>query len=706
MSTIFSSKDPVSTAEQRRLLERDFYNRLESIIRYKQAKNPYEIHLNEILIWNVAHSVCKLAEGLKNGFCITKIELSGNSLKCKEVEILASALRTLRSLHYLDLSKNEIKDRGTQSVASILETNYSITYLDISQNKIGLDGHLSIANSLKKNETLTTLLSYNSEPLLQIKNAEEESTEQSKSNAYAEALKVNFSLTKLKFRDRVLPWGEPLIEKLIERNCKLSYENFVHFTVNIANKHNQGASLLAVLTDTKDTLLHQFTWGNETERVRYLVRLYQERGLFIDTIKNEQGKTPLDMAFNNKHSEIFQILLENSLFDHSSTVDLPAPIQSSSASRPQSKDNVEISAERQEEWEAALALTKAKRAKYRECEKKFQELGLKLIDRETKKEESHEVEELYKTAKKELEKAQQDLLEAEENAQKLSNELEASKGEVRTLLLEKKRLEERLVEINRLEEIYKMTREGHLGIALFASIAQNDKEAVEHILDQGYPINNRSDGSTALHEAVEIGSEEIVKLLLDKKADPNKKNSNHETSLHRAVKLFNQPVINLLLNAGADVTIPMEIDRNTIAVDIFMEQQIEQLKRELAPYQKELATGLPSADPLKAKEKKLEEYNAIYSKLSQVAANQDKQVNYYKAERLIEWELANLGRKYNEAIKKHPEMIRSHLVLIDLDKEKIIKQLDAISLLKINEKKFKERIEEFFENWKSELEKK
>lgn len=54
------------------------------------------------------------------------------------------------------------------------------------------------------------------------------------------------------------------------------------------------------------------------------------------------------------------------------------------------------------------------------------------------------------------------------------------------------------------------------------------------------------------HEAVGIGAEKIVQILLDKGANPNIPGGSNETPLHDAVACNRKTIAKLLLSGGAD----------------------------------------------------------------------------------------------------------------------------------------------------------
>ena len=79
---------------------------------------------------------------------------------------------------------------------------------------------------------------------------------------------------------------------------------------------------------------------------------------------------------------------------------------------------------------------------------------------------------------------------------------------------------------------------------------------VKFLLDKGADIEKKTrTGSIALHRASREGQIELVKLLLDKGANINAQNKDEESSLHIAVFYKRYEVVDLLLERGADKTL-------------------------------------------------------------------------------------------------------------------------------------------------------
>ncbi|MFA5249985.1 MAG: ankyrin repeat domain-containing protein [Parachlamydiales bacterium] len=99
--------------------------------------------------------------------------------------------------------------------------------------------------------------------------------------------------------------------------------------------------------------------------------------------------------------------------------------------------------------------------------------------------------------------------------------------------------------------------------ALFSAAYSGHNHIIEELLKiDGVNVNSISNGSTALHLAVQAGKQETVRFLLERGADVNIPNSDPRSYLFRTTPLYlavlqgNQTIVELLLKNGADVNIP------------------------------------------------------------------------------------------------------------------------------------------------------
>jgi uncharacterized protein len=89
--------------------------------------------------------------------------------------------------------------------------------------------------------------------------------------------------------------------------------------------------------------------------------------------------------------------------------------------------------------------------------------------------------------------------------------------------------------------------------ALLAAVKKQDVGAVQRLLQQGASVNvSGSDGSTALHWAVEADNPEMMRLLLRAGADAKRANRYGMTPLHLAAVNGNATVMRELLDAGGN----------------------------------------------------------------------------------------------------------------------------------------------------------
>ena len=118
-----------------------------------------------------------------------------------------------------------------------------------------------------------------------------------------------------------------------------------------------------------------------------------------------------------------------------------------------------------------------------------------------------------------------------------------SKGyvEIAALLIEKK------ADINRKTELHRN--------ALSLAISSKNIACVKLVIEHGLNVNEKctANGMTPLHEALSIGSDEIAALLIEKKADINKKTENGRNALSLAIRSKNIACVKLVIKHGLNV---------------------------------------------------------------------------------------------------------------------------------------------------------
>ncbi|MGZ6250811.1 MAG: ankyrin repeat domain-containing protein [Candidatus Chromulinivorax sp.] len=102
-------------------------------------------------------------------------------------------------------------------------------------------------------------------------------------------------------------------------------------------------------------------------------------------------------------------------------------------------------------------------------------------------------------------------------------------------------------------------------IILTQNSIENKKNLLQQALDEGQDINVRnSTGVTPLNLAIMYNQDpEIIKFLLQQKANVNIPDDFNVSPLHNAVKKSPVSVIDMLLQAGADVHLKNEPDNQT-----------------------------------------------------------------------------------------------------------------------------------------------
>lgn len=89
---------------------------------------------------------------------------------------------------------------------------------------------------------------------------------------------------------------------------------------------------------------------------------------------------------------------------------------------------------------------------------------------------------------------------------------------------------------------------------MFAVAQMRDIETISSIIERGASVNiKRSDGNTALIDAVRIGYEDAIKILLDANAQTNAINDEGWSALMGAAYRWDVSIMGLLIDAGANV---------------------------------------------------------------------------------------------------------------------------------------------------------
>jgi ankyrin repeat protein len=85
---------------------------------------------------------------------------------------------------------------------------------------------------------------------------------------------------------------------------------------------------------------------------------------------------------------------------------------------------------------------------------------------------------------------------------------------------------------------------------IHTAVRGGDLDDLRSVIDK-YDVNQLdSDGNRPIHIAVTLDKSDILKLLLEKKADPNLKNSQNETAYDLAVKLGKEEMKTILQQYG------------------------------------------------------------------------------------------------------------------------------------------------------------
>ena len=101
--------------------------------------------------------------------------------------------------------------------------------------------------------------------------------------------------------------------------------------------------------------------------------------------------------------------------------------------------------------------------------------------------------------------------------------------------------------------INQISKEGYSALTLACYYNNNDvaKYLIKHVKN----IDSKSGYGTPLMAATVKQNKELVKLLLEKNANPNKTDANGSTALHFSVIFSYQEIVKLLVEAKADKTL-------------------------------------------------------------------------------------------------------------------------------------------------------
>lgn len=91
--------------------------------------------------------------------------------------------------------------------------------------------------------------------------------------------------------------------------------------------------------------------------------------------------------------------------------------------------------------------------------------------------------------------------------------------------------------------------------ALHFFAVENQTDVVKWLLSHGANPNGVAADDSPLHNAAELGYEEVCRYLIEAGADLNRVDSLEETALHKASARGCTAILEMLLSAGADPTI-------------------------------------------------------------------------------------------------------------------------------------------------------
>ncbi|GGF25134.1 ankyrin repeat domain-containing protein [Flavobacterium limi] len=108
---------------------------------------------------------------------------------------------------------------------------------------------------------------------------------------------------------------------------------------------------------------------------------------------------------------------------------------------------------------------------------------------------------------------------------------------------------------------------------LILACYRGNVEVARFLIENVKDINYNSDMGTALMAATYKNHPELVKLLLDKKANPDSTDANGTTALSLAVQFKNEPLVKLLLDYKADKTIKDNKEKTAFEYAVFSQNE-------------------------------------------------------------------------------------------------------------------------------------
>lgn len=202
-----------------------------------------------------------LASVLKTEKSLREINLHDNKIESEGLKIICEALKESTTLVSLDLGSNEASDpEHVDAIANLIENNKTLKKLKLQYCNISDDGMRILADALKKNHTLTELnLSFNhcgqkgveallrmmsENDTLEILDLSGNAAERESGSLVADLLETNTTLRELKLDNNYLDSeGAIPIFNALTRNTTLQHLHLAHNNLNSASAEHIGFML-------------------------------------------------------------------------------------------------------------------------------------------------------------------------------------------------------------------------------------------------------------------------------------------------------------------------------------------------------------------------------------------------------------------------------------------------------------------------------